>query len=469
MTEYTISSIEAALDAYRSGRFVIIVDDEDRENEGDLAIAADYITPEAVNFMAVHGRGLICLAMRGALLDRLKIPMMVPQAQNRSGFGTGFTVSVEATKGVTTGISAADRSHTISTLINPASTPVDIAMPGHIFPLRARDGGVLERRGQTEASVDLAVLGDLTPAGVICEVMAADGTMMRLPALREFAALHGIPIISVEDLVQYRKSLGSVNVKATVNTANDVKAAATVIGSQPDNTASIQGTGIAEGLPDCTATGVTDEINNSDQASPVEQLVTRIGESELPTVHGDFRVIVFRDQQGLEHSALVKGKLSDTAPLVRLHSECLTGDTFGSLRCDCGEQLKAAMAQIAAEGTGVILYLRQEGRGIGLGNKIRAYALQDTGFDTVDANQVLGFPVDAREYDVAAAMLGKLGIAAVRLMSNNPLKARGLESLGIDVVDQHALQVPAQEKNLGYLQTKARRMGHTLDVENMAI
>lgn len=455
MTEYNISNIELALDAYRSGRFVIIVDDEDRENEGDLAIAAEHITPEAVNFMAGHGRGLICIAMRGSLLDRLKIPMMVPQAQNRSGFGTGFTVSVEAAQGVTTGISAADRSHTISTLINPASTPVDIAMPGHIFPLRARDGGVLERRGQTEASVDLAVLSDLTPAGVICEVMAADGTMMRLPALREFAALHGIPIISVEDLVQYRESLGSI---ATVNTpiANNAdNTAATGSASQPDNGTSIQGTVTAEAA------------THNDQAPVAGQLVTRIGESELPTVHGDFRVIVFRDQQGLEHSALVMGNLLDAAPLVRLHSECLTGDTFGSLRCDCGEQLKAAMAQIAAAGNGVILYLRQEGRGIGLGNKIRAYALQDTGFDTVDANQVLGFPIDAREYDVAAAMLGELGIAAVRLMSNNPLKARALESLGIEVTDRHALQVPAQEKNLGYLQTKARRMGHTLDVENL--
>jgi len=458
MTEFALSSIDTALDAYRAGRFVIIVDDEDRENEGDLAIAAQHITPDAVNFMAVHGRGLICLAMQGALLDRLKIPMMVPDAQNCSGFGTPFTVSVEAASGVSTGISAADRSHTIKTLIDPASTPVDIAMPGHIFPLRARDGGVLERRGQTEASVDLAALSGLTPAGVICEVMASDGTMMRLPALRNFAGVHDIPIISVEQLAHFRQTQDGQALHGA-NTNSNEKADATQT-DMPANSPS-----------DSSVTGITGtQIGNHPEfvSSDRNMLVTAVAESRLPTEHGDFRVIVFRDQQGLEHSALIMGDVSASAPMTRLHSECLTGDTFGSLRCDCGEQLKRAMSLVADEGRGVILYMRQEGRGIGLGNKIKAYALQDTGFDTVDANHVLGFPADARTYDVAASILRELHIESIRLLSNNPEKALALEKLGIQVVEELPLRIPPQESNLNYLQTKALRMGHTLDIVGKA-
>ena len=379
--------------------------------------------------------------MQGALLDRLQIPMMVPQAQNRSGFGTGFTLSVEAVHGVSTGISAEYRAHTIRTLIAPDTTLADIAMPGHIFPLRARDGGVLERRGQTEASVDIASLAGLTPAGVICEVMREDGTMMRLEELSRFARLHDLPIISVEQLAQYRLRLSQ-----------------------------------SEGIVPVTA-ATTDE--------PAPALVTEIGRSLLPTDEGTFEIVVFRDRQGLEHSALLKGSIgsakpvnalqsadaslaADAAlargqaepPLVRLHSECLTGDTFGSLRCDCGAQLRAARQLVQTAGEGAILYLRQEGRGIGLGNKIRAYALQDQGLDTVDANHQLGFPADARTYHVAAAILQALGITRLRLLSNNPEKHHALESLAIDVVERIPLVAGSHEHNELYLKTKADRMGH---------
>ncbi len=421
MTDSILSSVDDALAAYRQGRMVIVVDDEDRENEGDLVLAADFATPEAINFMVTHARGLVCLAMRGALLDRLQIPMMVPQAQNRSGFGTGFTLSVEAVHGVSTGISAEDRAHTVKTLINPDTKPVDIAMPGHIFPLRARDGGVLERRGQTEAAVDLSRLAGLTPAGVICEVMREDGTMMRLDELQRFAAEHDLHVISVEQLAQYRRAAGS---SATVE--------------------------------DSPATGIT--LPEAVDESP--DLITQIGRSQLPTAYGLFDIVVFRDQQGLEHSALIKGDTSTAPLLARLHSECLTGDAFGSLRCDCGAQLQAAMQRIEEAGAGIILYLRQEGRGIGLGNKIRAYELQDKGMDTVDANHQLGFPTDARTYDVAAAMLHKLGRDSVRLLTNNPDKHRALESLGIAVTERVPLEVGAHAHNEGYLKTKADRMGH---------
>jgi 3,4-dihydroxy 2-butanone 4-phosphate synthase/GTP cyclohydrolase II len=417
MSKSVLSPIEDALDAYRSGQMVIIVDDDDRENEGDVVLAAEFATPETINFMVTYARGLVCLAMRGALLDRLKIPMMVPQSQNRSGFGTGFTISVEAINGVSTGISAEDRSHTIRTLINPNTTPDDIAMPGHIFPLRARDGGVLERRGQTEASVDMSALAGLTPAGIICEVMKEDGTMMRLEELGEFGKEHKLHVISVEQIANYRLTLGQGNMATAV-------------------------------VPDASDVNVE------------ENLVNEIGRSQLPTNYGQFDVIVFRDQQGFEHTALVKGDVADTTPLIRLHSECLTGDAFGSLRCDCGPQLHTAMERVEEQGNGIILYMRQEGRGIGLGNKIRAYALQDDGRDTVEANHELGFPADARSYDVAAAILTELNVSSVKLLSNNPAKREALQGLGIDVVERVPLVIDAQVHNHHYLQTKADRMGH---------
>lgn len=417
MSKSVLSSIEDALDAYRLGQMVIIVDDEDRENEGDVVLAAEFVTPETINFMVTHARGLVCLAMRGALLDRLKVPMMVPQSQNRSGFGTGFTISVEAINGVSTGISAEDRSHTIRTLINPNTTPDDIAMPGHIFPLRARDGGVLERRGQTEASVDMSALAGLTPAGIICEVMREDGTMMRLEELGEFGKEHNLHVISVEQIANYRLTLGQGNMATTV-------------------------------------------VPSETEVVVEEPLIIEIGRSQLPTNYGQFDVIVYRDQQGFEHSALTKGDVGGTTPLLRLHSECLTGDAFGSLRCDCGPQLHTAMERVEEQGSGVILYLRQEGRGIGLGNKIRAYALQDDGRDTVEANHELGFPADARSYDVAAAILSELNVSSVKLLSNNPTKREALQSLGIDVVERVPLVIDAQEHNQYYLQTKADRMGH---------
>jgi 3,4-dihydroxy 2-butanone 4-phosphate synthase/GTP cyclohydrolase II len=412
MSERLTTTVEEAIADYRAGKFVIIVDDEDRENEGDLVIAAENITPEAINFMALHGRGLICVAMAGWMLDRLQIPLMVPQTQNRSGYGTGFTISVEARTGVTTGISAFDRAHTIHTLIDPASTPNDIAMPGHIFPLRARDGGVLQRRGQTEASVDLAKLAGLAPAGVICEIMAADGTMARLPALGQFAAQHGIKIVTVEAVAEYRLRQN---------------------GHDPA----------------------------AHQAPP--QPLIRVATSRLPTEYGEFSATVYRDVQGKEHMALTLGDPSQPgAPLVRVHSECLTGDVFGSRRCDCGDQLRAALARIATEKRGVLLYLRQEGRGIGLGNKITAYALQDEGLDTVEANHQLGFPADARSYEVAAHMLKDLGIGAVRLLTNNPDKIEGLAQHGIGVVERVPHEVTHHAENAAYLRAKALKMGHEL-------
>ena len=414
-TQTERAAVETAIKAYREGKMVIIVDDDDRENEGDLAIAAEHVTPDAINFMATHGKGLICLPMRAAMIDRLQIPMMVPDQLNRSGFGTGFTISVEATEGVSTGISAFDRCHTIKTLIDPNTTPNEIAMPGHIFPLRARDGGVLERRGQTEASVDLAVLAGLPPAGVICEVMSDDGTMALMPELQTFSKKHEIPIVSVAALADYRRD---------TETESDYSS-----------------------------------IEHADENSPT---VSLIGRSKLPTVHGEFDILVFRDTQGLEHSALVTGDLRSNPPLIRLHSECLTGDAFGSLRCDCGQQLQTSLQRISQEGAGILLYLRQEGRGIGLGNKIRAYALQDQGLDTVDANLKLGFPADGRHYDVAAAILTDLGIQSVRMATNNPSKREALQKLGINVEEQLPLVITPHEHNQEYLQTKAVRMGHEL-------
>lgn len=427
MTDSVLTPMDQAIAAFARGGQVIIVDDEDRENEGDLVVAADFATSDAINFMTVYGRGLVCVAMQGAMIDRLNLPMMVPTGQNRSGFGTGFTVSVEAARGVSTGISAPDRAETVRVLIDPASTAADIAMPGHMFPLRARDGGVLERRGQTEASVDMSRLAGLTPAGVICEVMREDGEMMRLPELIEFAKTHDLPIISVEQIAQWRRE--------------------------------------HESTPEAADT----DDNSLDNETNDSAKITLIGRSRLPTRHGEFEITVFRDQQGLEHSALTMGAISDAADpvLVRLHSECLTGDALGSLRCDCGDQLQAALARIAETGTGVLLYLRQEGRGIGLGNKIRAYELQDDGADTVDANEQLGFPADARRYDVAVAMLRELGISNVNLLSNNPTKSDALVAAGINVNERLSHVVEAQEHNRDYLATKAKRMGHTLDAASV--
>jgi len=459
MSSPILSSVESALHDYARGQMIIIVDDEDRENEGDLVLAADFVTPEAINFMVTHARGLVCLAMRGALLDRLQIPMMVPQAQNRSGFGTGFTLSVEATQGVSTGISAHDRAHTIKTLIHPETTPTDIAMPGHIFPLRARDGGVLERRGQTEASVDVSALAGLTPAGIICEVMQADGSMMRLSSLEQFALEHQLKIISVEQLVQFRLESGQGNMASPL--ADYAPASNTnAYANDPTDTR------VSEQKQESHAASGT-ESGNDTGAINTAALIVEIGRSHLPTEYGDFEIVIFRDTQGFEHSVLIRGDISIGAPLIRLHSECLTGDTFGSQRCDCGPQLTSSMKLISQRGSGAILYLRQEGRGIGLGNKIRAYALQDKGFDTVDANHELGFPADARTYDVAAAMLLQLGVGKIRILSNNPAKQQALEKLGISVVSREPLVIKAQQHNVEYLKTKATRMGHNYEHDDL--
>lgn len=395
-------SVEQAIEEFRQGKFLIVVDDEDRENEGDLTIAAEKVTPEAINFMARHGRGLICLAMTGQRLDELRIPMMVQN--NTSSFGTAFTVSVEAKHKVTTGISAFDRAATIKTLIDPATKPDDIARPGHMFPLRAREGGVLVRTGQTEAAVDLAKLAGLYPAGVICEVMDEDGTMARMPQLERFSEEHGINIVTVAQLIEYRRRH--------------------------------------------------------------EKLVVRKAEANMPTNHGDFVAIAYEDLLSHEdHIALVMGDLqADDPVLVRVHSECLTGDVFHSLRCDCGEQLNKAMELIAAEGRGAVLYMRKhEGRGIGLHNKIRAYELQDRGLDTVDANIKLGFLPDHRDYGIGAQILVDLGLKRIRLLTNNPRKMVGLQGYGLEIVERVPIIIPPNPLNARYLETKRQRMGHLLD------
>lgn len=397
-----LTSIAEALSDYAAGRMIIVVDDEDRENEGDLLCAAQFVTPQTIAFMAREGRGLICLAMTGDQLDRLELPLMV--TSNTARLGTNFTVSIEAAHGVTTGISAADRAHTIKVAIDPASRPQDLARPGHIFPLRAVEGGVLVRAGHTEAAVDLARLAGLQPAGVLCEIMNADGTMARMPDLQEFAARHDLKMISVAQIIAYRRQH--------------------------------------------------------------ERLIQRTAEANLPTRYGIFHTTSYTSPYDPNDAiALVMGEISADEPvLVRVHSECLTGDVFGSLRCDCRAQLEQAMERIAAAGQGVILYLRQEGRGIGLHNKLRAYALQEQGFDTVEANEQLGFAADLRDYGIGAQILVDLGLRRIRLMTNNPKKVVGLQGYGLEIVEQIPLQTIPTPYNASYLLTKREKLGHLLEV-----
>lgn len=400
-----VSPIKEVVEDIKAGKMVILVDDEDRENEGDLCMAAELVTPEAINFMATHGRGLICLTMSPDIIDQLQLPMMV--SQNQSPFGTGFTISIEARTGVSTGISAADRARTVQAAVAPEATPYDIISPGHIFPLRAKEGGVLVRTGQTEGSVDLARLAGLRTAGVICEIMKDDGTMARMPDLEKFAQKHDLKVATIADLVAYRLR-------------QDV-------------------------------------------------LVHRAAEARIPTEHaGEFRAIVYtNDVDPMEHIALVKGhpKEGDKI-LVRVHSECLTGDVFNSARCDCGGQLLAAMKMIDQEGCGIVLYMRQEGRGIGLVNKIRAYKLQDDeGVDTVEANLKLGFKADLRDYGIGAQILRDLGVTQMAMLTNNPKKIIGLEGYGIEIVDRFPIEMEAGEENKDYLLCKRDRMGHLIEVD----
>ena len=398
-----LSSISDAIEDIRAGKMVILVDDEDRENEGDLCMAAEAVTPESINFMATHGRGLICLAMEEAQMQKLHLSMMVPDHENTATYGTAFTVSIEAREGVTTGISAADRAHTVQTAIREDVRPADIVRPGHVFPLRAREGGVLRRVGQTEGSVDLARLAGFRPAGVICEVMNDDGTMARLGDLASYAKKHDLKIVTIRDLIQYR-------------------------------------------------------LRN-------ETLVRRGAAARMPTVAGDFKCIVYEnDIDHVDHMALVMGEIDSTKPvLVRVHSECLTGDAFGSLRCDCGEQLQSALKMIASEGSGVLLYMRQEGRGIGLKNKISAYDLQDTeGLDTVEANVKLGFAADMRDYGVGTQILVDLGVEEMRMITNNPGKRAGIEGYGLKIVERVPLEIEPNANNLDYLRTKKEKLGHVL-------
>jgi 3,4-dihydroxy 2-butanone 4-phosphate synthase/GTP cyclohydrolase II len=393
-----LATIPEAIEEIRQGRILIIVDDESRENEGDLAMAAEKVTPEAINVMAREARGLICMPITGERLEELRIPMMVQD--NTSRFSTAFTISVEAKHGVTTGISAHDRATTIKTMLDPATKPEDIARPGHVFPIRARLGGVLVRAGHTEASVDLAKLAGLYPAGVICEILNEDGTMARLRQLEELAARHNLKMVSVADLITYRRRH--------------------------------------------------------------EKLVHRVAEAKLPTRYGEFTIIAYKSTIDTdEHVALVKGDVSADEPiLVRVHSECLTGDVFGSLRCDCGEQMAMAMQAIADEGRGVFLYMRQEGRGIGLHNKLRAYALQDQGVDTVEANELLGFAADLRDYGIGAQILADIGLERIRLLTNNPRKVVGLEGHGLKVVETVPIIAPPNTYNASYLKVKGAKLGH---------
>jgi len=401
-----ISTIEKALEDIRQGKIVILVDDEDRENEGDLCIAAEKVTPEAINFMAKYGRGLICLTLTSEKVEQLKLPLMVTDAHPRPPQRTAFTVSIEARYGVTTGISAHDRAATVLTAIADGAKAEDLITPGHIFPLKARQGGVLVRTGHTEGSVDLARLAGLKPAGVICEIMNDDGTMARMPDLEKFAKQHGLKIITIADLIAYR-------------------------------------------------------LKN-------DSLVRRVAETTLPTaIAGEFKAIVYEsDVDTNHHLALIKGELDSNKPiLVRVHSQCLTGDVFGSLRCDCGSQLHCAMRMVEERGQGVIVYMRQEGRGIGFVNKMKAYVLQDHGKDTVEANLALGFKPDLRDYGIGAQILRDLGVRKMRLMTNNPKKIVGLEGYGLKVMERVPIEIQPCKENYNYLVTKKKKMGHLLSLK----
>ena len=407
MTGSPFSTIEAAIEDVRAGRMVVVCDAEDRENEGDLTLAAQFVTPEAINFMAKHGRGLVCLALTPARCDELALDLMA--AKNESPFQTAFTVSIEAREGITTGISAHDRAHTIQVAIDPRTRPQDLVQPGHIFPLKAKAGGVLERTGQTEAAVDLARLAGLNPSGVICEVMNDDGTMARVPDLVQYCAGHGLKMVTVADLIAYRRRH--------------------------------------------------------------DKLVERVVEARMPTRYGVFQVVGFRSLvDDKHHVAMVKGEVAGKQDvLVRVHSECLTGDVFHSLRCDCGQQLEDALLRIESEERGVLLYLAQEGRGIGLLNKLRAYRLQEEGRDTVDANLELGLPADLRDYGIGAQILVDLGLGSIRLLTNNPKKIVGLEGYGLTVTDQIPIEHPPGKHNRDYLRAKKERLGHLLHHQGLAL
>ena len=396
------SSIEDALEDIRKGRMLIVVDDEDRENEGDILMAAEFVNPESINFIARHARGLICVALEGERLDELRLGLMVQE--NTAKMGTPFTVSVDAVHGTTTGISAYDRALTVKALVDPRTRPQDLARPGHIFPLRAARGGVLRRAGHTEAAVDLMRLAGLTSAGVLCEIMADDGSMARAPELVQIAERHDLKIITICNLIEYRRRM--------------------------------------------------------------EKLVRRVAEASLPTRFGEFKLIAFEGTiDGSASIALVMGTLAGDSPtLVRVHSQCVTGDVFGSLRCDCGDQLAEALETIAKEGTGVFLYIQQEGRGIGLVNKVRAYALQDSGRDTVEANTELGFPADLRDYGIGAQILADLGLRKIRLLTNNPRKIIGLRAYGLEIVERVPIEIPPNKKNLHYLMAKRDKLGHIFTI-----